>query len=799
MISVTFTKDEVKLVAPAAYQYDYGQVLEINGLHLSPTVEIDFSADGDEETITMTGTTTAGVTTVDIPDDMFSKKWKWDYVVNAYVYVVDETSGITKKQIRIPVRHREERSEEEPTPAQRSALDEAIAAMAEYSLELDPTLANEGDAADAKATGDAIAAEAAARAAEDADLKSALNQPKITWSIGRYVSSTGSIVGSDGYATRSAITNLIPVQNGDVIDSTNLPSYDENNHGLTCFICTYLNGVFQERVNPYQNRKYTIPSNINGVRFTFNVSTVTMTPEIISSCFIVFFFVKDMPYSQSIKMLENMAYNCTDFLQGVTGVNQTYRGVTFFWNGDGTCYVKGTASDGISYSNFINKSDGLPSGFVVGEKYWFETNAVYAKLQIFPLHDGNIISGTVVEIRNGKGSITIPEAANGLIARVAVENGTSADETIFVRGFNSMTNEELTDLIESGTVVNNYEFVNYENTYNVSAFPSITADTNNYLSATGDNTDMTLAIASMLSSVGVCHLGPGVFYVKNLSMPNGSSLIGSGTATKLRLISGENAYAVKLGSNCLLIDMWILGADEITTSATIGTRHGILWQGTYASDQSAPSRSMISNVKITSFTGGGITCADTGTPIRNYIEVVNAIIHNCNVGINISYSSEFHKFTNVSAQANYYGCINNGGNNIFVNCDFSGCSGVAFLMDNSLSQSPNNSHGSAIGCVFNHTANNTGIGIKVLNCDYGFVFTGCQLFFSQIDIEDSDGVIVSDSNFGDSNCNITIKNGGVVLFSNNLHQTAPTISITNNNNVHFVNCYVRSTGAVVTN
>jgi hypothetical protein len=118
-------------------------------------------------------------------------------------------------------------------------------------------------------------------------------------------------------------------------------------------------------------------------------------------------------------------------------------------------------------------------------------------------------------------------------------------------------------------------------------------------------------------------------------------------------------------------------------------------------------------------------------------------------------------------------------------------------MDNAQDQSPNNSHGSAIGCVFNHTDNNAGTGIKILNCDSGFIFSGCQIFFSKIDIDGADGVVVSNSNFGLTNCDIKVNGGRAVLFANNMHQGQPTITITNNSNVHFVNCYNRSTGASI--
>lgn len=240
-------------------------------------------------------------------------------------------------------------------------------------------------------------------------------------------------------------------------------------------------------------------------------------------------------------------------------------------------------------------------------------------------------------------------------------------------------------------------------------------------------------------------------------------------------------------------------SDILDSESTVPLRHGILWQGTYTQDQSTanqPINGIISNVRLLSFTGGAITCYDTGYGTFNALEVSNVFCMNCNVGINVSYWSEFHKFTNVRTASCYYGCINNGGNNVFTNCDFSTCK-VGFLMDNSTGQSPNNGHGSCVACVFNHADNNTGVGIKILNCDNGFIFDGCQIFYSQTCIEDSDGVVFANCNYGETNCNITISGGGAILFNGNMHKTTPTKTITNNSNVHFVNCYVKSTGAVV--
>lgn len=343
----------------------------------------------------------------------------------------------------------------------------------------------------------------------------------------------------------------------------------------------------------------------------------------------------------------------------------------------------------------------------------------------------------------------------------------------------------------------------YENTYNVTANPTITSDTNNYLASTDDTTDVTAEIVAMLTQTGVCHLGPGLFCVSGIDMPDDAMLTGCGSNTVVRL-NGSGSYAVKMSHRNTVSDLTLEGSDSnITLNENVGTRHGILWQGDYTQTQNQsdattrqPSYGILSNLRIRRFTGGGVTCSDTGYGTINFIEGNNIVINNCNAGVNIAYWSEFHKFTNVRTYGCYYGCINNGGNNTFVNCDFSTCK-LGFLMDNTNGQSPNNSHGSAVGCVFNHTDNNNGVGIRIVNCNNGYIFTGCQIWFSQVDIRDSSGIVFSSCEFGSTNAVITVNGGGAVLFANNMHGAQPTKNITNNSAVRFVNCFLRSDGTAV--
>jgi hypothetical protein len=473
----------------------------------------------------------------------------------------------------------------------------------------------------------------------------------------------------------------------------------------------------------------------------------------------------------------------------LTNTDGSMNGVTIAWTSESeaTITTSGESSTGVFFNN-LTSGQTVEPGDKIAVQFDNGGNSD-VQIEMYARESGSDSWGSATKFLSS-GFYTVPSGKYQLLSRVYIPSNKSVNTNIKIK------------LIRCGISFggNYYEFVTNENTYNVTATPTITTDTNNYLASTGDTTDRTLDIIALLNTTGMCKLGPGEFYVTDLVMPPSTTISGSGIATEIIRSGNGDGFAIQMESYCLVENCLISGSEsDITLPNNVGNRHGVLWAGNYTQDPTAgnqPRQGIINNVWINSFTGGAITCHDTGYGTFNNLEVANVQIRNCGCGINIPYWSEFHKFTNVRTYGCLYGCINNGGNNVFVNCDFSTCT-HGLLMDNSQSQSPNNSHGSMIGCVFNHTDNNTGIGIKILNCNNGFIFTGCQIFFSQIDIEDSGGIVISDSNFGSTNCDITIKNGGVVLLANNMHGDTPTIDVTNNNKVHFVNCYNRSTGELI--
>ena len=323
-----------------------------------------------------------------------------------------------------------------------------------------------------------------------------------------------------------------------------------------------------------------------------------------------------------------------------------------------------------------------------------------------------------------------------------------------------------------------------------------------YLESTCDLTDRTAEIEEKLQKYGSCLLGTGVFYVSGVKMPDNTTVMGMGTATKVILSDEvEDGAAITIGAYCSVKDLFLLGAEgEIELPEGVGTRHGLRFKG-FATPKEhkingalQPKHSMVSGCEAQNFTGGGITCEATGYSVRSALTVTNCHLFNCGAGIYIPYFSEFHEFTNVLCTKNNYGCVNNGGNNIFVNCGFSG-NKTGFLIDNSEGQSPNNSHGSMIGCTINHSGKNEGIGLHILGATSGYVFTGCQIFFSKVVIENSTAIQINDTNFG-KNCEISVKGGAMTIFCNAIFTTRPKITVEDNKLVKFVNCYTRA-GTVI--
>ncbi len=483
-------------------------------------------------------------------------------------------------------------------------------------------------------------------------------------------------------------------------------------------------------------------------------------------------------------------YNTIDAFLSANGTTGPNNGVTFTRNSDGSWTLDGTAA-GSGFRNILNYQSKLPDTIIAGRKYYFDLHGATVPLRVY-LYKSD--SSTYITVTENK-TIEIPEDVIGIIVRFQISAGMSFDN-VTVRY--SMLSEPLVGELTS-TVVNNNTF---ENTYNITCTPEITVDADGCLMAVDedtedetDKTDMTGAIMAMLNSTGHCRLGPGVFYVSgSIDMPHYSTIEGCGGATDIRLLASvESGYVIKPTRQCTIKNLSISGAKTKITSppSTVGTRHGI-----YGVDGLRYSE--VSDVFVRSFSGGGITLHDTGINYEQCLLVSNAFITGCHAGINIDRESEFNKFVNCLMSWCYYACVNNGGNNAFTNCTFH-ATNTGFLIEGS---SYNSAHGLCVGGTFCHIGSNAGSAITVRDAANGYVFTGCQVHFNSINIENSHGIVFNTIEFGRGTTGggavIKVNGGGLVMFNGcvfmNDAERPPQITVTNNELVKFANCYGSHTG-----
>lgn len=108
MVTAIFNPDTTMTNTYGLWQWDYGQVLRIQGLNLPSMVEIHFSLQETGGTaLNRVGVTKDGVTDVIIPDSMLENDDATrNYDMFAFVYLTDDTSGQTEYKIKLQVKSR---------------------------------------------------------------------------------------------------------------------------------------------------------------------------------------------------------------------------------------------------------------------------------------------------------------------------------------------------------------------------------------------------------------------------------------------------------------------------------------------------------------------------------------------------------------------------------------------------------------------------------------------------------------------------------------------------------------------
>ena len=148
------------------WQWNYGQILRIQGGNLPKVVEVHFSLqDKGGDSITRIGTTIDGATDVPIPDSFLENGGRaQDYKIYAFIYLEDGTAGNTSYKIEMSVKSRP-KPEVPGTPEEPELFRETVKAVnaaadrAEQSEQKAKASATEAGKYAASASESAVAAE----------------------------------------------------------------------------------------------------------------------------------------------------------------------------------------------------------------------------------------------------------------------------------------------------------------------------------------------------------------------------------------------------------------------------------------------------------------------------------------------------------------------------------------------------------------------------------------------------------------------------------------------------------------
>lgn len=130
MINAVFYNDVSYANTHGLWQYDYGQVLRIQGLSLPAAVEIHFSlTEKSGQSVSRIGVTRDEITDVVIPDSFLENgNITEDYSIFAFIYLTDDKSGQTEYKIKMNVQSRP-RPEAFDKPEDAELFKEAIKAV----------------------------------------------------------------------------------------------------------------------------------------------------------------------------------------------------------------------------------------------------------------------------------------------------------------------------------------------------------------------------------------------------------------------------------------------------------------------------------------------------------------------------------------------------------------------------------------------------------------------------------------------------------------------------------------------
>lgn len=254
---------------------------------------------------------------------------------------------------------------------------------------------------------------------------------------------------------------------------------------------------------------------------------------------------------------------------------------------------------------------------------------------------------------------------------------------------------------------------------------------------TGDTTNRTQEIISILQQTGMCRFAPGDYYINRFLLPDNVSIIGAGSE-KTRLICTADAtaaYALRVGKNSVIsnlsLDYNITDVEATPPQSTyFGALHAIVVGSTSGTTEETEAYNvLIENVTINKFPGCGVFLRNIGYS-TNGTTLKNVRTYLCSVGIYLGAKAEYCNVVGCYARRCYTGMCIIGGNNIASACIIGECqNGIVVDGRDSYGYGYNNAHGIIDGCKITHIGFFEGDGVSIYSLDqkYGALIANCML------------------------------------------------------------------------
>ena len=271
------------------------------------------------------------------------------------------------------------------------------------------------------------------------------------------------------------------------------------------------------------------------------------------------------------------------------------------------------------------------------------------------------------------------------------------------------------------------------------------------------DTDDSAALQRALDAgPGVVHVAAGLYRVSGVRIPSNTTLQGEGAATIIRPAKPDSPaiFSQEDVGDWTLRDLVL---DGEAPEADWQTREDRGQNGI------AIARGwgfQITGVVVRNFAGAGVQIAHTRlsdhAPFCNGGNLDRVSAHGNHVGIRFDERGEYLNCSNLSAWHNRTGVVIHAGNVKIVGSNI--CTNVDGLF---ISDKVNGSHGVIASTLINHNHRHA---LWARDLRNGMVVSNCCFFYGDIDLENTQGVLVTDSEIC---CNVFIRGQGVSRFADN--------------------------------